>query len=226
MFPLHYLSIRELMPRMYFGGDDPPKYLTAQVGPSTDVPAMLSALEVVAAGTGICGFIEDEQAFYSPLDTEHVFLDGSREFVFICHYHPEGRVFPDPTGMLRFLQEPSRKMLFISPSGAILIEKSQETLELCLSLDLLWATPEIQEKVQELDASSGFDSMLPLLMRAHESHRGCEPSEMWDSWDTFGLRLMRERLALRVQEFSRLTQKDRPSCPSAGPGAPGSPRSA
>jgi hypothetical protein len=114
-----------------------------------------------------------------------------------------GAATPSAWQIFRFLQEQSRRALFVGAGKAILIEKSDLTLSLCTELDQLWGQERFLPFIVEMAESEQLrEQALTRLMKTYEDEKLGSASEMWNFWDAFSGVLMESNLRLNVHTIS------------------------
>jgi hypothetical protein len=201
MFPMLCEDTKGLIPEIYFGLEDIPPYYHLRLEAGKPPTEIVSAIRLIGCGSDCSGYIdEDGVHFHLPQD-EVIRVDLSKDFVFVSQpSDPEG-ASPTAWEVFFFLQEPVRKALFIGERHAVLLEKTEITLKLCMALDQLWAQEAFLEVKQAMvESDEARERGLARLMKVFEDEGTGASSEMWEFWGTFAPLLMNERLGLRVEE--------------------------
>ncbi len=203
MFPQFCETTRDLAPEIYFGGTEVPPYCHLRV--STDVPLaeLVTAIRTVGVASSSSGYIDGEGVHFHLSEDDNIRVDLSREFVFVSQPGDTEGAMPSAWQVLFFLMEPVRKVLFVGHHDALLLEKSQATLRLCLALDQLWVQDVFLKMNQAMvESDEAREKGLAQLMKMHEEETGGTSSEMWEFWEVFSVLLMEQRLGLRVEALA------------------------
>jgi hypothetical protein len=201
MFPTLYASLSNLTPEVYFGGASVPPYYRRQCAPEIAPEEVVRQVRLLMAGSNCSGYVSNDGIYLHMFDEEEeIQCDLSREFVIIAEPHAEAPMVPSSWQLMRFLQEPARRAIWITRQIAVYVEKSAQTMALCEKLDRLWQEdaffPLVQEAVMNAEA---HDLLLPALMRRYEQRATGDSTAMWQFYDTFGPILGRERLFLSMR---------------------------
>ena len=201
MFPILCEEMKPLVPEVYFGLSEVPAYLHAEIDASSSLEVLVSSIRGIGTGSNSSGYVDSEGIHFHLQEDEMIQVDLSKEFVFVSQPEVEGGENPSAWQIFRFLQEPVRKALFIALGRATLVEKTEDTLELCKALDELWAQEgRFLETVMEMvESDEAKEKGLACLMKAYEEETRGLSSEMWEFWDTFSGLLMERSLRLSVR---------------------------
>jgi len=203
MFPRLCETFKELVPEIYFGGDEIPPYQTSGLPDSNSLDDIVSVIRSVGCGSNSCGYIDACRIFYHLDDSGHFQIDRSKEFIFLGDFDPDTKTYhPSSFALLQFLQDPCRRVLFVNREWAIYIEKTPQTYALCAELDWVWEDIEASQLAMEaVDIGTYRNKVLALLMKTFENQKNGDSSEMWEFWETFRFLLMKERLKLKVRQI-------------------------
>ncbi len=203
VFPRLYETSKNLVPELYFGGDDVPPYLVAVLIENATIEDIVVTIREIATCSNSCGYVESGLVNYHLDDEGHFLIDRSRQFIFLADYAEENWDYhPSSIAVLQFLQDPCCRALFVGRDAAFYIEKTPETYALCTELDWLWEDLEVSGSVMEAIDDGNFRAKaLPLLTKTYEKRRNGESTEMWDFWETFRIHLLKNRLKLLVKEI-------------------------
>jgi hypothetical protein len=206
MFPRLCETFKELVPEIYFGGDEIPPYLSVGLPEAYSLEEIVSAIRSFGSGSNSCGFIDAGAIYYHLDNTGHFQIDRSKEFIFLGDFTQETQTYhPSSFALLQFLQDPCRRVLFVNRERAVYIEKTPVTYALCTELDWVWEDIEASQLVMEaVDSGIYRDKVLALLMKTFENRKGSTSSEMWEFWATFRFLLMQERLKLNVRQIDHV----------------------
>jgi hypothetical protein len=199
MFPLLYEEMKDLVPEVYFGGDEVPPYYHLRVESPETTEELVSSIRLIGCGSNCSGFIDGEGIhFHLPMD-ETIWVDLSKEFVFVSQPTADHGSFPTAWQLFFFLQEPVRKALFVGEHSATLVEKTGQTLKLCRTLDQLWAQDYFGDiRFEMADSDDAREKGLARLMKLYEEEVLGSSSEMWEFWNPFAGYLMTHNLGLLV----------------------------
>jgi hypothetical protein len=201
VFPIYCEEFKELVPEVYFGGCEVPAYMHLEMGPDPAIDEIVSAIRSIGSGANSTGYIDDEGIHFHIPDDDTIQVDLSKEFVFVSQPEVEGGESPSAWQIFRFLQEPVKKALFVALGRATQVEKTEATMELCESLDQLWAQEDrFLEALKEMvESEEAREKGLACLMKAYEEESLGSSSEMWEFWGTFAGLLMERQLGLSVR---------------------------
>ncbi len=202
MFPMLYNEIKDLVPEVYFGGAEVPPYENPQLHQASARPYsyMEDIIHTIRAlGINSSGYIDDDGIHYHTPYDDIIHVDLSKNFVFVSQPNVSGEENPSAWQIFSFLQAPVQLALFITAGNAKFVEKTEETLTLCKTLDQLWAQERfLQTRVDMFNFEEGMELGLPSLLMTYEGETYGKSSEMWMFWNTFGDLLMKNRLGLSV----------------------------
>lgn len=204
MFPTLFASFGKRASGVYFGGRDVPPYLRRQCAPDATPEQILDEVRLIMHGRACSGYVAEDGIYLHMYgeDDQDMHVDLSREFIIIADPDADVPVLPTAWHLLRFLQEPARRALWMDRTSAVYAEKSDRTMALCRELDALWHEdaflPLVQDAAVNADA---HDRLLPVLMRRYEERTSGDPSVMWQFYDTFAPLLAHERLFLTVRSI-------------------------
>ena len=203
MFPMLCETFKELVPEVFFGGEDVPPYLTSVLPERASLNEIVTSIGTIGSGSNSCGYIEDGTINYHLDDDGHFLIDRSKDFIYLADFGMETQGYqPSSFAVLRFLQDPCRRALFVNMESAVYVEKTPDTYALCTELDRFWEDTEVSKPVMEaVDSGTFREKTLPILMKTYEKRTLGESSEMWEFWDTFRFLLMREQLKLCVKRI-------------------------
>jgi hypothetical protein len=206
MFPRLCETFRELVPELYFGGDEVPPYLIAVLPENASIEDIVAMIRKIGHGSNSCGYIELGLVNYHLDDEGHFLIDRSKQFIFLADFAEESLDWqPSSFAVFQFIQDPCCRALFVSRDAAMYIEKTPETYALCTELDWLWRDPEVSGSVMEaVDDGTLRQRSLPILIKIFEKRKHGQASEMWEFWQTFRVFLMREHLKLSVEAIGEL----------------------
>jgi hypothetical protein len=197
VFPMQYEKMKDLVPEVYFGGDEVPPYLHAEADSSCSLEDIVSTIRSIGTGTNSSGYIDDIGIHFHIPDDEMIQVDLSKRFIFVSQPEVIGGENPTAWQIFKFLQEPVNQALFIALGRATLVQKTERTLSVCKALDQLWAQDRFLDTRKEMVESEESREMgLAYLMKAYEEETLGSSSEMWEFWDTFGGLLMERSLGL------------------------------
>jgi hypothetical protein len=201
MFPRLCETFKELVPEVYFGGEEIPPYLTSALPEGASIDEIVAAIREIGSGSNSCGYIESGFINYHLDDEGHFLIDRSKDFIYLADFGKETQGYqPSSFAVLRFLQDPCRRALFVNSESAVHVEKTPDTYDLCTELDRFWEDTEVSKPVMEaVDGGTFREKTLPILMRTFEKRTLGESSEMWEFWETFRILLMKDRLKLSVK---------------------------
>jgi hypothetical protein len=202
MFPMLFDVMKGLTPEVYFGLEDVPPYAHIHVCRPTDLVDVVGTIRSIGNGVDASGYIDEEGVHFHLTGDDEIQVDLSKRFNFISQLSLPGTRMPSNWQVLRFLQEPVERAVYVGSGVATLIEKTEETLLLCRALDKTWASEAFVVTIQEMvlnETSRGRG--LTHLMNRYEEETNGDPSPMWEFWETFSRFLMRDRLGLRVREL-------------------------
>lgn len=203
MFPHLCETFKELVPEIYFGGNEVPPYVTSGIPEPHSLEEILAAIRSIGSGSNACGFIDAGEIHYRLDYGGHFQIDRSKEFIFLSDFDRDTQTYhPSSFALLQFLQDPCRRILFVNRERAIYIEKTPQTYALCTELDWVWDDIEASQLVMEaVDHGIYREKVLALLMKTFEDRKNGDSSEMWEFWETFRGFLMIDRLMLKVTEI-------------------------
>ena len=200
MFPMLYEEMKDLIPEMYFGGEEVPPYLHIKLNSTCSTEELVSIIRSIGSGGNSCGYIDDEGIHFHLPTEETIRIDLSKEFVFVSQPAIIDTEIPSAWQIFSFLMEPVKKALFIVSDRAILIEKTEHNLSVCKDLDILWAQDRFLEtRVKMVESDEELEKGLAHLMKIYEEETFGSSTEMWEFWDTFHQLLMEHRLGVSVQ---------------------------
>jgi hypothetical protein len=203
MFPQLYESTQNLVPEIYFGGQEVPPYCHLRVPTGGPLEELVAAIRSVGTVSNCSGYIDGEGVHFHLSDGDNIRVDLSREFVFVSQPGDTEDTVPSAWQVMFFLMEPARKVLFVGAHDAMLLEKTRATLQLCLALDQMWAQDFFLGTRQAMvESDEAREGGLARLMKIHEEESVGTSSEMWEFWDVFGGCLMQERLGMRVETLA------------------------
>jgi hypothetical protein len=213
MFPTLFASLSNLAPEVYFGGCDVPEYWRRK---RTSEPTPEDAVEevrLVSMGQNSSGYVCAEGIYIHLFeDDEEIPVDMSRDFIFISQPGIMPERVPSAWQLLRFLQEPARRILWICKGFAIYAEKTPQTMAMCAELDRLWQEDAFLPLLQKaVESSDTREQLLPALMERYENRTRGEASMMWQFYHTFGPLLAVDRLHISM----RLIREKRLQRPTA-----------
>ncbi len=198
MFPILHASHSKLTPEIYFGGADVPQYWRRKCSPDLTPGEAVEEIRLISVGQECAGYIcPDGIHIHLFEEDEQMHVDMSREFVFIASSELETSHMPSAWHILRFLQEPARRALWIVKGLAVYAEKTERTMALCKELDAIWQEDSLLPLLQEAVMTAEVrDQLLPALMRRYEERTKGTSSMMWQFFDTFGAMLEEQHLFL------------------------------
>jgi hypothetical protein len=200
MFPMLYEESKNLVPEIYFGLAEIPPYYHLQIEADKPLGELVSAIRLIGCGSDCSGYIDEEGIHFHLPEDEVIHVDLSKEFVFVSQPCDLAGAAPTAWEVFFFLQEPVRRGLFIGKQHAVLLEKAESTMKLCLELDQLWAQEMFVDVRKEMAESvEARERGLAKLMKVYEDEGTGASSEMWEFWGTFAPLLMKEKLHLKVE---------------------------
>ena len=202
MFPTLYNSMKTLLPEAYFGGQEVPPYCHADIEINPSVGNLVRAIRTIGGGSNSSGYIDEEGIHFHLPTEDEIFVDLSKRYIFVSEPNASGSKQPSAWQIFSFLREPVHQALFVAQDRAILVEKTEGTLDLCRTLDRLWAEERFLGIMEEMVESQGArDRGLACLMKAYEQDKFGSSTEMWEFWESFANFLMTRNLELRVESF-------------------------
>lgn len=213
MFPTLFASLSNLAPEVYFGGCEVPQYWRRKRNAEATPEETVEEVRLVSMGQNGSGYVSADGIYIHLFeDDEEIHVDMSRDFIFISQPDLMPERVPSAWELLRFLQEPARRILWICKGFAIFAEKTPRTMAVCAELDRLWQEDAFMPLLQKaVEASDTRERLLPALMERYEIRTRGESSMMWQFYDTFGLLLAGDRLHISM----RLLREARPHQPKA-----------
>ena len=207
MFPNYRPSLQALPPEIYFGGRSVPPYYRKKHASEPTPEEVIDEVRLIASDRACSGYINEEGIHLHLFDDdEEVRVDMSREFILLATPE-ELPAVPSSWHLLRFLQEPARRALWIDRNVGIYAEKSERTMGVCQGLDALWREDSFLQVAQyAVVEAEAHDRLLPLLMTRYEQRVLGETSAMWHFFDTFALTLASERLFLTIRVINSRCQ--------------------
>jgi hypothetical protein len=205
LFPMLYEEMKGLVPEVYFGGEEVPAYLHLECEASGSLEDLVSSIRAIGSGSTSSGYIDNEGIHFHIPDDETIYVDLSKEFVFVSQPGVTGGENPSAWQIFKFMQEPVSRALFIAFGRATLVEKTEWTLLLCKALDQLWSDEErfLETRKEMVEYEDAREKGLVCLMKAYEEGTLGSSSEMWEFWQTFAAHLMQDRLGLKVTQYGR-----------------------
>jgi hypothetical protein len=200
MFPMLYEESKNLVPGIYFGLTEIPPYYHLQVEAGKPLAELVAAIRLIGCGSDCTGYIDEHGVHFHLPEDDVIRVDLSKEFIFVSQPNESEGAAPTAWEVFFFLMEPAKKALFIGERRAVLLEKTDTTMKLCMALDQLWAQEVFLEFRQEMVESEQVrERGLAHLMKVYEEEGTGASTEMWEFWGTFGSLLMGERLGLNVE---------------------------
>jgi len=197
-----YEEIKDLIPAVYFGGEEVPPYLHIEMNSSSPVENLVSAIRAIGTGGNSSGYIDDEGIHFHLPDNEIIRVDLSKYFIFLSQPSAHDGQFPSAWQIFAFLQAPATRALFIGMAEATLIEKTAHTLRLCDTLDRIWADDRFNEfRMRMVESEETRGKGLAHLLKSYEDKFIGSSTEMWEFWETFGRLLMENSLGLMVSNI-------------------------
>lgn len=203
MFPQFCETTRDLAPEIYFGGTEVPPYCHLRVATDGPLAELVASIRSVGVASSSSGYIDGEGVHFHLSEDDNIRVDLSREFVFVSQPGDTEGAMPSAWQVFFFLMEPVRRVLFVGQRDALLLEKTDTTMRLCLALDQLWGQETFLGTRQAMvESDEAREKGLAQLMKMHEEETGGTSSEMWEFWDVFSALLMEQRLGLRVESLA------------------------
>ena len=199
MFSSQYKETENLVPQIYFGGEEPPPYLTASITDGATIVETAEDILLIGGGAQSCGYIENGRIFFHLCEGGEFHIDLSKEFIYLAAHESPGHVLPTAFMTLRFLQEPCRRALFITSREAVYLEKTADSYQLCNELDAIWGIWVGLCGKKQISRKSQHCRILPCLMKYYEEVVVGVSSEEWEFWDAFCYDLLQKRLKLKVE---------------------------
>jgi hypothetical protein len=195
-----YEEMKDLVPEVYFGGEEVPAYLHAEADSTCSLEDIVSTIRSIGTGADSSGYIDNEGIHFHIPEDEIIRVDLSKRFVFVSQPEMIGGENPSAWQIFKLLQEPVNQALFIALGRATLVQKTERTLLLCKALDRLWAQEGFMEtRIKMAESEEALEKGLARLMKIHEEETLGSSSEMWEFWEPFGGLLMERSLGLSVQ---------------------------
>lgn len=199
MFPSHYKETENLVPQIYFGGEEPPPYLTASIADGATILETAENISLIGGGAQSCGYIENARIFFHLCEGKEFHIDLSKEFIYLAAHESLSHVLPTAFMTLQFLQEPCRRALFITSREAVYLEKTADSYQVCNELDAIWDIWVGLYGKRLIGRKSKHCRILPCLMKYYEELTVGNSSEEWEFWDLFCYDLLRKRFKLKVE---------------------------
>src|SRR5208283_6185736 len=113
MFPRQFDEFKGSGPGIYFSDCEAPTYLVVSLGVPEEIPQIAEEIRDLAHGSDICGYIADDAIYFHYSPDKSFFLDSSKDFIFIYDHDIREFTHPGSLAILRFLQDPCDRALFI-----------------------------------------------------------------------------------------------------------------
>jgi len=205
MFPSLYRESENLVPQIYFGGEEPPPYFTAGLSEGATAEEIARQILLIGGGAESSGWIDNDRIFFH-LAGGRFQIDLSKEFIYLAAHDCPGRALPTAFMALRFLQEPCKRGLFVTNQQAVFLEKTAESDQLCKELDTIWGIWVELHGRKMLTKVSKRRRILPCLMKYYEELMVGVSAVEWEFWDAFCFNLLEEKLKLKVEIVSLQTK--------------------
>ena len=198
MFPSLYRESENLVPQIYFGGEEPPPYFTAGLSDGATIQDIAQQVLLIGGGAESCGWIADNRIYFH-LGGGRFQIDLSKEFIYLAAHDCPGHALPTSFMTLRFLQEPCKRGLFVTNQQAVSLEKTVESDQICKELDTIWGIWVELHGRKMLTRASKRRKILSCLMRYYEELMVGTSAVEWEFWDAFCFNLLEEKLKLKVE---------------------------
>lgn len=128
-------------------------------------------------------------------------MTAQRSSFFLAERGTEPYRQPTPLGVLRFLQDPSEKALFISEATAIYSEKTGKTYALCAELERIWEALDFEEMTDDISNQEDFLKPLKMLMSKYSKGSEAELSPLWSDFEENKAEILESEFFLKVLSF-------------------------
>lgn len=205
MFPRLNEIFKSVTPQLYFGGEDAPTYNKLSLPANSSIQDIAQTIYDLAYNKNLCGYIANDTVNYFIDECGSIQIDSSKDFIFLADRNAEAFTHPTPFGIIRFLEDPCDKALFISEGSAFYIEKTPATYQLCVELDDIWDENEFYETIIETIDSEDMNklqSLLSTLMKEYERRKYGSSTSIWDFVEENKDVIMEEKLFFTVQKLA------------------------
>lgn len=204
MFPHFQDDFKKSTSNDYFGGEEPPTYHQISLQANASITDIAQLIYDMAYTKNVCGYITENFINYFVDERGKIEIDASKEFIFLAERGIEPFTHPTPLGIVRFLQDPCDKAIFISEGSAYYLEKTPKTYQLCVELDEIWDDNSFFESIEEIMDGDDYDRLneiLPLLMKEYERRKCDAISPVWDTVEQHKGMILEEKLLFHVEKF-------------------------